>query len=538
MGASIYCSDCGECLAEADYAEAALAMSCGRCGCLVELAEWDRPEDSGVRDTIPGEERVEPVLADDGTPDDGTPEDGTPDDALAFTPGAAPETQPEGLAEEALDTSPNVFSDAPVSKDLAPDSWRTTPIDAPSPPGPRVEPFALAADVPSPTPAVTWLVSLDNRADDRAMGPKQVAAAVRRGEISPANLAWRAGMPEWLALSEIPEFATVVEERRELGAAPTPPTPPVGSSSETPLSPGAIRGPSPAVGAASPAPRVSPVPVSPTAMPRHPHAGGVDADDGLSRPLGDFGAPTDRPSLAEVGLEALSSPPPAEEDKRKWIVPAAMLLLAIGGGAAAALFMRDQQDSGRTAPALDSQSHAHAQAQAQAVGQPAVVEPEPAAEAAPEAEPAAEPAPEAEPKPAPKAAPRPVKRAPTPKSQRPVPAPAPRTAPEPRKTPTAAFKPLDPAGEKVEPFDLSAASMAVDQAALRASSCRQPGDPSGVARIRITFANSGRVTSAVVEGKPFMGTATGGCIAKVMRSAQIPKFSGKRRPLVKTVVIR
>ena len=44
--------------------------------------------------------------------------------------------------------------------------------------------------------------------------------------------------------------------------------------------------------------------------------------------------------------------------------------------------------------------------------------------------------------------------------------------------------------------------------------------------MKVTFAPSGNVTSAQVEGPPFAGTPVGGCIASAFRSAKVPPFSG------------
>lgn len=87
-------------------------------------------------------------------------------------------------------------------------------------------------------------------------------------------------------------------------------------------------------------------------------------------------------------------------------------------------------------------------------------------------------------------------------------------------------------------FDATAAASALGAAASRASSCRQPGDPSGIARVTVTFANSGNATHALVDGPPFAGTATGGCIASTMRGATVPPFTGDRVTVKKTVVIQ
>ncbi len=94
-----------------------------------------------------------------------------------------------------------------------------------------------------------------------------------------------------------------------------------------------------------------------------------------------------------------------------------------------------------------------------------------------------------------------------------------------------------PAAAPGTEFDRSAAVAALKGAAAQASSCRKDGDPSGTAVLTITFAPSGRVTSAAIQGPPFAGTATGGCIASTMRHASIPAFDGDRVTVTKTVII-
>src|SRR6478735_1418007 len=87
-------------------------------------------------------------------------------------------------------------------------------------------------------------------------------------------------------------------------------------------------------------------------------------------------------------------------------------------------------------------------------------------------------------------------------------------------------------------FDRAAARNALASAATQASSCRKQGDPSGTANLTITFAPSGRVTSAQIQGPPFSGTATGGCIASTMRRASVPAFSGDYVTVSKTIVVQ
>jgi hypothetical protein len=113
------------------------------------------------------------------------------------------------------------------------------------------------------------------------------------------------------------------------------------------------------------------------------------------------------------------------------------------------------------------------------------------------------------------------------------------TTPAQPKAPTTPTAPKPPEKEVAlaPPFNSGAASSALSAAAGRASACRKQGDPSGTATVIVTFAPSGRVTSAQVNGRPFAGTATGGCIAGILRSAQVPAFSGDKVTVSKTVVI-
>jgi hypothetical protein len=97
---------------------------------------------------------------------------------------------------------------------------------------------------------------------------------------------------------------------------------------------------------------------------------------------------------------------------------------------------------------------------------------------------------------------------------------------------------VDSPPEDQSKFDTEEATSALDGAAERASSCRQAEDPSGVAVVTITFAPSGRVTTATIAGPPFVGTATGSCIASKMRTARVPAFTGQFVTVRKTVTIR
>jgi hypothetical protein len=133
---------------------------------------------------------------------------------------------------------------------------------------------------------------------------------------------------------------------------------------------------------------------------------------------------------------------------------------------------------------------------------------------------------------------------PSPKEPKPAeasPAPAKETAPK-AETKPAEAKPAPAAAEPKEvavggEFDKAAAGTALSSAAQEASGCRKEGDPSGVAIVHVTFSNAGRATRAVIEGPPFAGTQTGGCIAATLRKATVPPYGGDRVTVTKKVVI-
>lgn len=108
-------------------------------------------------------------------------------------------------------------------------------------------------------------------------------------------------------------------------------------------------------------------------------------------------------------------------------------------------------------------------------------------------------------------------------------------------TPSTPKAPITPRPEPAAagtPFDRGAAASALASAAAQASACRKDGDPSGVANVTLTFAPSGRVTTAKLSGPPFAGTATGGCIASTLRHAKIPPFDGDMVTVSKTIVVQ
>jgi hypothetical protein len=71
---------------------------------------------------------------------------------------------------------------------------------------------------------------------------------------------------------------------------------------------------------------------------------------------------------------------------------------------------------------------------------------------------------------------------------------------------------------------------------MSAATCKKAGGPTGSGKATVTFAPSGRVTTATVGGS-FAGTPTGGCVASVFRKAHVPSFSGSAVTVSKSFTI-
>jgi hypothetical protein len=103
--------------------------------------------------------------------------------------------------------------------------------------------------------------------------------------------------------------------------------------------------------------------------------------------------------------------------------------------------------------------------------------------------------------------------------------------------PTAA--PTDTAAAPAEgpPFDKEAAAQALGAAATAAQAqCASQEGPHGSGKVTVTFVNSGRATNALVSGD-FAGSALGGCVARVFRTAKVPAFGGDSVRVTKGVQI-
>jgi eukaryotic-like serine/threonine-protein kinase len=94
-----------------------------------------------------------------------------------------------------------------------------------------------------------------------------------------------------------------------------------------------------------------------------------------------------------------------------------------------------------------------------------------------------------------------------------------------------------PPPDSDKPFDRGAAITSLGPIASGAQSCKHADDPAGTGHVKITFAPSGTVQSAVVDTPPFAGTATGGCVAGRFRGARVPPFSGSPVTVGKSFII-
>ena len=87
-------------------------------------------------------------------------------------------------------------------------------------------------------------------------------------------------------------------------------------------------------------------------------------------------------------------------------------------------------------------------------------------------------------------------------------------------------------------FNKGAASATLSEHAGKAKTCRTADGPTGVAKVKVTFAPStGRVTQASVSDPPFAGTDVGDCIASTFRTANVPPFTGLPVSVTKSVTI-
>lgn len=106
---------------------------------------------------------------------------------------------------------------------------------------------------------------------------------------------------------------------------------------------------------------------------------------------------------------------------------------------------------------------------------------------------------------------------------------APAPAPEPTMDiAPSAPPPPDPLHrpEPVQGVPPQRAAIAIAAAARGAASCLGADDLRRTMAVSVTFAPSGRVTRATIDGGPHRGTAAGSCVAQRLRAATVAPFEG------------
>jgi hypothetical protein len=116
-------------------------------------------------------------------------------------------------------------------------------------------------------------------------------------------------------------------------------------------------------------------------------------------------------------------------------------------------------------------------------------------------------------------------------------------APRPRKqagTSKSTTSPKEPPKAESEPDPLERikrqAAIALGGAASQVGLCRRPGGQAGKGQVQVTFAPSGQVTAANLNG-PFAGTPVGRCVLQKFKRATISPFSGAPVTLLKSFSI-
>lgn len=81
------------------------------------------------------------------------------------------------------------------------------------------------------------------------------------------------------------------------------------------------------------------------------------------------------------------------------------------------------------------------------------------------------------------------------------------------------------------PFNVGAAKDALNAAAAKAASC---SGTSGKGKVQLTFAPTGKVSSAQLTEGPFAGTPAGKCALKHFKAASVPAFAGTPQTVAKS----
>lgn len=469
--------------------------------------------------------------------------------------------------------------------------------EAPAAPAPGGGAAAAAVPAAAAGPSISWSVNLSDT-DQRTMTTEEIVAGWKSGEVTSDAFVWKDGMGDWVPILDSPDLAPLLSAGAQAAPAGDPAGTPFGPTivtapTESARLSGGGRGAGVDLFNAAAATAAEEDEIA-TSAPALPQAGSTAYDDGkmtgarnensvlfsldsLKSGLGPDNkkSPPARKaassttqnsdpfamSPADVGggnaLFSLNTnqalltapaapepPPPRLDASGAPAKPMNKALVYGGGGAAAVLLLGiglllgrsgnkegpapDASAKVATADSADSDKKSDAKDKddkdAKKDDEKKDEKPAESAAASASAAPSATPAPTA-------------KVASTGGEHKSTGTSTPSTPKEPKEPKAAAPKPEEMPSQGSAPFSVSAAQVALTQAAANASSCAKPGGPTGSGKVQVTFATSGRVTTANVAGPPFGGTPVGGCVAGVFRKARIPAFAGNPVTVSKSFAI-
>ncbi len=439
-----------------------------------------------------------------------------------------------------------------------------------------------------------WTVNLSDD-DQQQMSTDEVVQGWLDGRVTDDAYVWKDGMADWLPVMDIPELAEKVRAA-EASRAPAPSAPIAAS----PFAPGPVAPKAPAPEPSAPKAALPKVATSksqarpatfdlfgpprsisrdstPSARPAAPSPmepqssensvvfsldalkaaagqsdskpadsrasedlltlGSLEAPSGLGAPLIEV-IPTAAPEPEPIARQAspaaapLTVQQPPQKKTPPWIWGAIAAVVLLGGFFAGRTIISSQEAEAQAMAEEAARVAAEkARMEAEEKLQKAEAERKKAEEEARLAKEAAEKAAaeQAESDKKPEAS------TPTPEAAGPAPKPSPRSGPSPKPTPKDSSNDKPSGGGK---FNVGAAKSALSSAAARAKSCKKGDGPTGSGKVQVTFAPSGRVTSARVVSGPFGGTSVGGCVARTFRGARVPAFSGSPVTVAKSFSIK
>jgi len=401
-----------------------------------------------------------------------------------------------------------------------------------------------------------WSVNLSDD-DSRDMTTAEIIAGWKSGLVTQDAYAWKDGMADWKPVLEIPELKQKLLAAKPLRADP------VVSSAKMPPSPGKspggtddlfggvdLAGSEADAGAAHarPAPKAAPntgarnessVLFSLDSLTggqkaAAPTAGGADIFGGLggggllATNTDLLTAPAKEPPPAPVVRHASVRPMAMAEKKSSMPIVLAILGAAVVIGGALFFVMGGKGDD--AAPDPEAARMAAELEKTKAALEKSKADEEAAKKKAEEA--------------AKTAAAEAAKKTPEEAGKKPEDKPADPAAPAGSATaaapgsPTASKDPKPAAPSGGGQFDVGAAKAALAAAAANAAGCGSASGPKGSGKVQVTFAPSGRVTSANVVSGPFGGTSVGGCVASKFRAARVPAFSGSPQTVSKSFTVQ